>query len=114
MRSGGILKFPRNHISGRPFVCDSFVRVSPRIPRGESQMTSLALLLFPAVSQQSPCEGLKSLSLPNTTITASDYVPAGQQRGRGATGTQLPAHCRIAATLKPSSDSNIEMELWMP
>src|SRR5262249_12438527 len=26
----------------------------------------------------------------------------------------LPAFCRVAATLKPSSDSDIKMELWMP
>ena len=26
----------------------------------------------------------------------------------------LPAHCRVAATLKPSSDSDIKMELWLP
>src|SRR5678815_3037281 len=55
---------------------------------------------------QTPCERLKSLSLPNTTITASETVPAAQ-------GT-LPAHCRVAAVLTPSSDSHIEMELWLP
>jgi feruloyl esterase len=26
----------------------------------------------------------------------------------------LPAHCRIAATLKPSADSAIDIEVWMP
>ena len=26
----------------------------------------------------------------------------------------LPEHCRVAAVLSPSSDSHIEMELWMP
>lgn len=79
-------------------------------------ISSLAVVLLAAVAQQAPCEGLKSLSLPNTTITASEYVPAGPQRtGRGGqAGAQLPAHCRVAATLKPSADSHIEMELWMP
>lgn len=79
-------------------------------------MTSLALVLLAAVAQTAPCEGLKALLLPHTTITASEYVPAGPLRtGRGAQASvQLPAHCRVAATLKPSADSNIEMELWMP
>src|SRR5438477_2353758 len=79
-------------------------------------MSSLALVLLAAAAQQSPCEGLKSLSIPHTTVTAVEYVPAGSQRtGRGAQGgVQLPAHCRIAATLMPSKDSHIEMELWMP
>ena len=26
----------------------------------------------------------------------------------------LPAHCRIAATLAPSSDSDIKIEVWLP
>jgi feruloyl esterase len=57
---------------------------------------------------------LKSVSIPNTTITAAETKPAAQQRGRGGPGAQLPAYCRIAAILKPSSDSHIEMELWLP
>src|SRR5215470_13610007 len=78
-------------------------------------LTSLAVVFLATVAQQSPCDGLKSLSLPHTTITASNYVPAGQQRtGRGTPGAPLPAHCRVAVTLKPSSDSHIEMELWLP
>src|SRR5262245_11166223 len=78
-------------------------------------MISLAVLLLAAAAQQGPCEGLKSLSVPNTTITAADYVQAGQQRNaRGGQGAQLPAHCRVAAVLKPSPDSHIEMELWLP
>jgi len=35
--------------------------------------------------------------------------------GRGAAApAQLPAYCHVAATLKPSSDSDIKMELYMP
>ena len=78
-------------------------------------MMSLAILLLAAATQQGSCETLKSLAVPNTTITASDYVPAGPQRNaRGGQSVTLPAHCRIAAVLQPSSDSHIEMELWMP
>jgi feruloyl esterase len=74
-----------------------------------------------AAFAQTPCDGLKSLSLPNTTITATELVPAGPYsppRG-GAPGPpappiQLPAHCRVAVVMTPSSDSHIEMELWMP
>src|SRR5262249_29673102 len=57
------------------------------------------------------------------TITLAQPVRAGEfsppARGdRGATQNpgfkDVPAFCRIAATLKPSADSNIKMELWMP
>src|SRR5262249_33913165 len=68
-----------------------------------------------AMAQQQPCETLKSLSIPNTTIMASEYVSAGPQRNaRGGQSLTLPNHCRVAAVLQPSSDSHIEMELWMP
>src|SRR5262245_9522047 len=66
-----------------------------------------------------PCDDLSKLSLPNTTITLAQTVPAGgfaAPAGRGAANqfANLPAFCRIQATLKPSSDSDIKMELWMP
>jgi feruloyl esterase len=81
-------------------------------------MISILTLMTMAVMVQQPsCETLKSLSLSNVTITAVQFVAAGGQataRGRGGQDEPLPAHCRVAATLKPSSDSHIEMELWMP
>jgi feruloyl esterase len=79
-------------------------------------ISSFALVLLSAVAQQAPCESLKSLSIPQVTITTAEFIPAGPQKtGRGTQGgTQLPAHCRVAATLTPSADSHIEMELWMP
>src|SRR5262245_32152538 len=79
-------------------------------------MTSvLGLVVAAAMFQQPSCEGLKSLSTPQATITSAEFVAAGQQAGggRGQAAT-LPAHCKVALTLKPSPDSNIEMELWMP
>ena len=69
------------------------------------------------------CEDLSKISLPNTTITLSQTVAAGAfsappARGGGVGGANpyvnLPAFCRVQATLKPSSDSDIKMELWMP
>src|SRR5438132_4982547 len=107
-----------------------------------------ALLIAGAVVA-TPCESLKSLNLPDTTITASELIPAGPytppapagppggpvagrgpapaagapEGGRGGRGAaaqadggrggrggaapvpplMLPARCRVAATLKPSS-----------
>ncbi len=66
---------------------------------------------------QTPCAQLRSLSIPNATITASDWVPEGPQQGPAPAAparTVLPAHCRVAAVLTPSSDSQIEIEVWMP
>src|SRR5262245_31678344 len=67
------------------------------------------------------CESLAMLSDPNTTVTLAETVPAGTFKPPGSTGTQshpaltnLPAFCRVAATLRPTSDSDIKVEVWLP
>ena len=61
------------------------------------------------------CASLAGLALPDTTITAAQSIPAGTYTAPdGEVFTNLPAFCRIAATLTPTSDSDINMELWMP
>jgi feruloyl esterase len=72
------------------------------------------------------CESLASLRLPNTTITLAQEVspgaftpPAPAEAASATAGPaeafrDLPAFCRVAATLKASSDSDIKIEVWMP
>jgi feruloyl esterase len=61
------------------------------------------------------CASLADLALPDTTITAAQSVPGGTYTAPdGEVFTNLPAFCRIAATLTPTSDSNIKIEVWMP
>ncbi len=59
------------------------------------------------------CEGIASLSLKNASITAT-AVPAGPAPNARGNAANLPAFCRVAATLRPSSDSEIKMEIWLP
>jgi len=76
------------------------------------------------VLAQTPCEQLQSLKLPDTTITMATTVAAGafQNPAAPAQGKQaapasqqiLPAYCRITATLQPSPDSDIKIEVWLP
>src|SRR5215471_7291493 len=83
-------------------------------------MIRTGLLLFAsflASYAQTPCDRLRSLSLPNTTITTAELVPAGLFQAPGTPArpaVMLPAHCRVAAVLAPSFDSHIEMEVWLP
>jgi feruloyl esterase len=83
----------------------------------------LAVLCIVSESLAATCESLQALSLPNTTITLTQSVAAGAfsspTPGRGgappvAAFTQLPAFCRVVATLRPSTDSDIKIEVWMP
>ena len=61
------------------------------------------------------CESLASLTLPEATITAAQSIPAGTYTApNGAVFTNMPAFCRVAATLTPTSDSDIGIEVWMP
>ena len=71
------------------------------------------------------CDKLTSLALPNVTITLARDVAAGAFTPTSEGGgddppanprafSALPAFCRVAATLKPSSDSDIKIEVWLP
>ena len=85
-------------------------------------MKFVALLIVIAAyakAQTGDCERLKSLSLPDTTITAAESVPSGPFVVPGSTQNNSPplqaaARCRVTAMIKPSSDSEIEIEVWMP
>ena len=90
-------------------------------------LASLTLAGLPAQAAPSPgsCAALSRVSLANVTITSASFAAAGTMpappaRGGGAGAAaanpfaDLPAVCRVAATLKPSADSDIKMELWLP
>src|SRR5437762_1115512 len=101
-------------------------------------IATVALLMFSAaLAAPTPCASLKSISIPNTTITMAEMTAAGiftpppapaggpaapapaagdggQRGAQPPAPLTVPAFCRVAATLKPSSDSEIDMEVWMP
>jgi len=68
------------------------------------------------------CESLLQLKLPDTTITVaksetseSYRPPAWDVKGPPRPSTNdLPPFCRVAADIKPTPDSNIKIEVWMP
>ena len=85
----------------------------------------LAFLMASVMSQPTAiaaetCERLAKIALPDTTITLAGTVVAGTftppSTGPNAAQplTNLPAFCRVAAVIKPSPDSHIEMEVWLP
>src|SRR5580700_2395510 len=66
---------------------------------------SLVFAIAARLFAQQPCEGLTKLNLPHTTVTSAASV--------AATPT-IPAHCDVKATARPTSDSEINFELWLP
>ncbi len=61
------------------------------------------------------CASLLDMKLPHTKITAAVEMAAGSfVPSSGPTVTDLPAFCRLTATILPTTNSHINVELWMP
>src|SRR5579872_6458240 len=76
-----------------------------------------AMIALPA--RAATCGNLGSLALRDGTINAAEEVAAGaftppQGPAPAAAFRNLPAFCRIQATLRPGPDSHIDTEVWMP
>src|SRR5262249_29129731 len=95
-------------------------RIAMKWPISVSCAATLAWAMsYLALAASAPCEGLSSVSLPHATITAARTVAAGAftppgDGGNGEGLKKLPSFCRIAATLRPSADSDIKIEVWLP
>ena len=83
----------------------------------------LAVVMLDDVNAEgTSCETLVKLTLENASVTLAEVVPAGAFKApTGGNPAQnasrfaaLPAFCRVAATLKPTTDSDIKIEVWMP
>ena len=92
-----------------------------KIVTAGSCVVLIALMMHgQALDAAASCESLSSMMLPNTSITFAQLVPAGgfTPPGTGPAAvpqfSRLPAFCRVAATLTPSSDSDIKIEVWLP
>ena len=80
------------------------------------------VVCLPAASAVAlPCDELTALSLKDARVTEAVIVPAGQfsapgapQAGAANRYSDLPSFCRVSATLTPSSDSDIKVEVWLP
>ena len=76
------------------------------------------------------CGDVAKLALPNATVTMAESIAAGQyqvpeaaMRMGGRPGMNVagrlaldpnPEFCRVAVTVKPSSESSIKVEVWLP
>lgn len=64
------------------------------------------------------CASLLGLSLPDTEITMASEAAAvafwQASSETGATPADAPRICRVAATLRPTGDSDIKIEVWLP
>jgi feruloyl esterase len=82
-----------------------------------SVLTGLAFGAYAAVR----CESMTAVTLTGGRVTSAQAVaagrfaaPAGGPPEGKALYPKLPAFCRVDATLKPSPDSDIRIEVWLP
>ena len=77
-----------------------------------------------AIPTATNCSQLMDLNLPHTTVTAAQIVPAGgftlpsdsppPSSDFFTAFDKLPAFCRVEGVSKPTTDSHIEFEVWLP
>src|SRR3954447_23669090 len=81
-----------------------------------SRYVAGAVLLARMLFGQQPCESLKSMPLPHAEITSAAEYPAGSVTlgSANATSVQLPSRCVVKAVARPTSDSEIGIEIWLP
>ena len=77
-----------------------------------STVSVAALAAGAAPAAADSCGSLTALKLPNTTIVSAASYTAGETITGAVTAPV--ALCRVVGKLTPSSDSNINFEVWMP
>jgi feruloyl esterase len=83
---------------------------------------ALAFALLPTVfyamtaaAAGTACDNLGALTIPNVSIRSATAIPAGPFTTPGSRlEMTLPAFCRVEAVARPTSDSEIKFEVWMP
>ena len=82
------------------------------------QLCAFGLSAFSAsVTAATSCERLGTVPLDHAVVTDARLVPKGPGEALPfprSTPPMLPAHCRVQLDLKPTPDSLIKMELWLP
>jgi hypothetical protein len=102
------------------------IAVEDRTIKMQRAVYVLSVVLFAMAGTEpgrgATCESISTIALKDTNITLATTVAAGvftlPGAGPAANPSQnfkmLPEFCRVAGVIKPSSDSHIEFEVWMP
>ena len=68
-----------------------------------------------AAASGTACANLAALTIPDVVVNAASLVAAGAFTPPGsAAALTLPAFCRVEATARPTNDSQIKFEIWIP
>jgi len=85
-----------------------------------ANQASIATLIMIATvvalpARAADCAALLNAKLPETTIKIAQSAPAGKfSPPHGPPIEKLPAFCRVAGVIRPTRDSDIRFEVWLP
>ena len=91
--------------------------MNPSLPRAILLGAALsACMAGPAIVHAKSCDNLVKAGSPTSTVTFAKAVETGtfEPGGRSATLSKLPPFCRVSVNHKPSPDSDIHSEVWLP
>ena len=81
-----------------------------------NKVVLFAMMLLPVALHAQPCDRLSQLASPTVSITLATVVDTGNFPSVGGANAlhNLPPFCRVAADLRPTPDSAIRIEVWLP
>ncbi|MDB6082319.1 MAG: Tannase/feruloyl esterase family alpha/beta hydrolase [Gammaproteobacteria bacterium] len=71
-------------------------------------------VLTGAMARAGDCLGMMKSKLAHVTVTSAQMIPAGTAPAGDAIPPVKIDYCRIQATARPTADSEIRFELWIP
>src|SRR5438309_1917474 len=88
------------------------------MPIVRTAAVAFAITIAGCASAQ-PCENLTSIHLDHATVVSAALVEAGPYKKPAGVAFPLPdlavpRHCEVKGVARPTSDSEINFELWMP
>jgi feruloyl esterase len=80
-----------------------------------AQILAVGQLAGSAAFQGTSCADLAALTIPDVTINAASEIAAGPFSPTGSKiPLTVPTFCRVEATARPTDDSEIKIEVWIP
>ena len=79
-----------------------------------THLSVLAILMALPPAFAADCEGLSSLALPDTTLTAKAVAAGSFKLPNGQALADLPAFCEVHGVSRPTESSVIHFEVWLP
>ena len=96
-------------------VCPTQLKSYSRLHSSSRRRFGLSLSIGSLPAQAAGCEDLIDLKIPATTIRIAQSTPAGDYTASDKLKyANMPAFCRVLASVKPAPDSDIEIEMWLP